>query len=126
MMSVDKNLQPKLIFYFIMTLYMEPKEVHGLLLSYPLVLNYNLDNHIQPITRYFLSLDFSAFEFARMLLRFPRLLTYSLAKMKRVVGYLRFELGLQAHDVRRVLYQAPQVISLTMEDLQCKIAPGEE
>lgn len=134
MMSVDKNLQPKIIFYFIMTLYMEPKEVHGLLLSYPLVLNYNLDNHIQPITRYFLSLDFSAFEFARMLLRFPRLLTYSLAKMKRVVGYLRFELGLQAHDVRRVLYQAPQVISLTMEDLQCKIefllnaakAPGQQ
>ena len=134
MMSVEKNLQPKLVFYFIMTLYMKPEEVEKLLLSYPLVLNYSLENHLQPLTRYFLSLDVSAYEFARMLLRFPRLLTYSLVKMKRIVGYLRFELGLQAHDVRRVLYQAPQVISLTMDTLQNKVdflveaakAPGQQ
>lgn len=120
-MSVDQNLQPKIIFYFIMTLYMGTDEVKKLLLSYPLILNYNLENHIQPITRYFLSLDFSPYEFSRMLLRFPRLLTYSLAKIKHVVGYLRFELGLEANDVRRVLYQAPQVLSLTTDNLQQKV-----
>jgi hypothetical protein len=120
-MSVDQNLQPKLIFYFIMTLYMETEEVKKLLLSYPQILNYNLENHIQPITRYFLSLDVSAYEFSRMLLRFPRLLTYSLAKIKHQVGYLRFALGLEANDVRRVLYQAPQVLSLTTDNLQQKV-----
>eukprot|EP00980_Cylindrotheca_fusiformis_P007806 scaffold1669_cov129-Cylindrotheca_fusiformis.AAC.17 len=121
MMSVDQNLQPKIIFYFIMTLYMDTAEVTRLLLSYPQILDYNLENHMQPITRFLLSLDFSAYEFSRMLLRFPRLMTYSLAKIKRVVGYLRFALGLEANDVRRVLYQAPQVLSLTTDNLQQKV-----
>lgn len=120
-MSVDNNLQPKLIFYFIMTLYMRPAEVRKLLLNYPKILNYNLEEHIKPITRYFLSLDFSALEFARMLQKFPRLVTYSLYKIKHIVGYLRFELGLDAHEARRVLYHAPQVVSLTTTNLQTKV-----
>jgi len=120
-MSVEQNLQPKLIFYFIMTLRMEPDEVRRLLLSYPQILNSSLENHLQPITRLFLSFDFSAYEFSRMLLRFPRLVTYSLTKIKRTVAYLRFALGLEASDVRRVLHQAPQVVSLTVENLQQKV-----
>ncbi|KAL3943957.1 MAG: hypothetical protein SGBAC_001991 [Bacillariaceae sp.] len=120
-MSVVDNLQPKLIFYFIMILHMQPDEVRTLLLSYPQILNYNLENHVQPVTRQFLSFDFSAYEFSRMLLRFPRLMTYSVAKIKRAVGYLRFALGLEASDVRRVLHQAPQVVSLTIENLQQKV-----
>jgi hypothetical protein len=120
-MSVDQNLQPKLIFYLIMTLHMDPSQVQRLLLRCPKVLDFNLEDHTLPITRYFLSLDFSAHEFARMCLKFPPLLTYSLAKMKHVVGYLRFELGLEASMTRRVLYQAPQIVSLSMSNLESKV-----
>jgi mTERF domain-containing protein len=121
LMSVDHNLQPKLIFYFIMTLYLRPVEVQKLLMSYPRILDYNLDRHILPITRYILSLDVSPQELGRMVLKFPRLFTYSLPKIKHVVGYLRFELGLEATDVRRILYQAPQLVSLTTDTLQGKV-----
>jgi hypothetical protein len=120
-MSVDRNLQPKLVFYFIMTLNLHPKEVQKILLNFPKILDYSLEDHLLPITRYFLSLDVSANEFARMLLKFPRLMTNSLVKIKHVVGYLRFELGLEANDVRRILYQAPQVVSLRSETIDGKV-----
>ena len=121
MMSVNANLQPKLIFYFIMTIHLRLPEIKKLLLSYPKVLNYSLEDHIKPIHRYFLSLGFSAHEFGRILLKFPRLVTYSLTKIKHIVGYLRYQLGLEASDVRRILYQAPQVVSLTTDNLQTKV-----
>jgi mTERF domain-containing protein len=120
-MSVDNNLQPKLIFFMIMTLMLRPDEVRKILLKFPGILNYNLDNHILPITRYFLSLDISTVEVANMLLKFPRLVTNSLVKIKHVVGYLRFELGLEADGVRRILYQAPQVLSLAPSNLESKV-----
>lgn len=119
--SLDANLRPKLIFFFIMTLNMEPQEVLKLLLAYPRILEYNLDDHLRPIVQYLISLDFSAREVARMLLKSPRLVTHSLFKIKHVVGYLRFELGLQAPDVRRVLYQSPQLVGLTTTNLAEKV-----
>jgi mTERF domain-containing protein len=119
--SLDENLRPKLIFFFIMTLNMEPQEVLKILLAYPRILEYSLDNHLRPIVQYLISLDFSAREVARMLLKSPRLVTHSLFKIKHVVGYLRFELGLQAPDVRRVLYQSPQLVGLTTTNLAEKV-----
>lgn len=121
LMSVDKNLQPKLIFFMIMTLMLTPNDVRKILLKFPGILNYNLDNHILPITRYFLSLDVSTVEIGNMLLKFPRLVTNSLVKIKHVVGYLRFELGLEADGVRRILYQAPQILSLATANLESKV-----
>jgi hypothetical protein len=114
--SLDDNLIPKLIFYLIMTLGMDLKQVERTLLSYPYILDYNLDRHILPITKYFIQdLEVSPTEFRGILLKFPRLLTHSLSKIKHVVGYLRYELGLTGAQVKRVLYQAPQVIGLNTE-----------
>jgi mTERF domain-containing protein len=121
LMSVDQNLQPKLIFFMIMTLMLTPDEVGKILLKFPGILDYNLDNHILPIIRYFLSLDVSAVEIGNMVVKFPRLVTNSLAKIKHVVGYLRFELGLDADGVRRILYQAPQVLSMSTDTLERKV-----
>jgi len=121
LMSVEENLQPKIIFFLIMTLRMTPKDVRTLLLKYPGFLNYNLDNHILPMIRYFLSLDISAREISLILLKFPRLVTNSLVKIKRTVGYLRYELGLDADGVRRILYQAPEIVGLSSTNLQSKV-----
>jgi mTERF domain-containing protein len=117
-MSVDENLQPKLIFYFIMTLRMTPDQVGKLLLKYPQILNFNLDNHIRPIHEYFLSLDFSTQEFGRIVQRFPRLISYSLARIKQRIGFLRFELYLEAHSVRRIMHQNPQLVGLTQQHIK--------
>lgn len=115
--SLEKNLRPKLQFYFIMTLGMDIPTVQTILRKYPQVLNYNLENHILPITRYFVhDLLFSNQEFSKILLKFPRLVSWSLYKIKHVVGYLRFELGMDASQTKRVLYQAPQVINLQTEE----------
>jgi mTERF domain-containing protein len=114
--SLDDNLIPKLIFYLIMTLSMDMKQIQKLLLSYPKILDYNLDRHTLPITRYIIQdLEVSPIEFRGILLKFPRLLTHSLSKIKHVVGYLRFEVGLTGSQVKRVLYQAPQVIGLNTD-----------
>ena len=114
--SLEKNLRPKLQFYLIMTLGMDLPTVHTLLRKYPQFLNYNLENHILPTTRYFVQdLFFSNREFSKILVKFPRLVTWSLYKIKHVVGYLRFELGMDASQTKRVLYQAPQVINLNTE-----------
>jgi len=121
--SLENNLIPKLIFYFIMTLHMKPNHVHKLLLTYPALLDYNLDRHILPISRYFINdLEVSPTEFRGIILKFPRLMTHSLIKIKHVVGYLRFELGLSGSQVKRVLYQAPQVVGLNAEkNLRSKV-----
>ena len=120
--SLEHNLRPKLIFYFIMTLHMDTRQVSKLLLKYPPILDYNLNNHILPISRYFISdLEFAPTEFRQILLKFPRLVTWSLFKIKHVVGYLRYELGMNASQVKRVLYQAPQVVGLTETNVKSKV-----
>ena len=114
--SLVGNLHPKIISFFIMKLYMEPQHVLKLLSAYPLILDYNLEDHMIPIARYLISeLEFSPMEMRRILLKFPRLMTHSLFKIKHVVGYLRFQLGMDANEVKRVLFQAPQVISLSTD-----------
>lgn len=118
LMSVEQNLTPKCVFYFIMTLHMESKDVGKMLLKYPQILDYNLEHHILPINHYFLSLDFSTYEFSRIIQRYPRLVTYSLIRIKRRIGYLRFELSLEANAIRRILHQCPQIVSLGQENLE--------
>lgn len=114
--SLVGNLHPKIISFFIMKLYMEQQDVLKLLSAYPLILDYNLEDHMLPIARYLISeLEFSPMEMRRILLKFPRLMTHSLFKIKHVVGYLRFQLGMDANEVKRVLFQAPQVISLSTD-----------
>eukprot|EP00797_Seminavis_robusta_P011379 Sro185_g080310.1 mitochondrial transcription termination (525) ;mRNA; r:39334-40908 len=115
--SLQDNLAPKLINFFIMTLHMDPAtHVAKLVTTYPQFLDYNLERHILPITRFFLTeLDISAPEFRSILLKFPRLITYSLSKIKHNVGFLRYQMGFDADGVRRVLYQAPQVLGLDAE-----------
>ena len=63
-----------------------------LLLSFPQVMDYNLENHLKPIADYYISdVRFSATEFGSIVTRFPRLFSYSLFKIKHVTGFLRFE-----------------------------------
>lgn len=120
--SLEANLIPKLVFFFIMILRMEPSHISRMLLSFPQILDYNLDNHIVPIIRYLQhELGFSPIEVRQILLKFPRFVTYSLRRVKHLVGMLRFELGLQAADVKRVLYQAPQAVGLDEENLKEKV-----
>jgi mTERF domain-containing protein len=115
--SLEKNLRAKLISFFIMRLHMEPKDILKLLKSYPLIMDYSLENHMLPIAKYFLTeLEFSPMEMRRILLKFPRLMTHSLFKIKHVVGYLRYQLGMDANEVKRILFQAPQVVSLSTDD----------
>jgi Uncharacterized protein conserved in bacteria len=122
--SLEHNLQPKFISFFIMRLYMQPKDILKLLTYYPLIIDYSLENHMLPIARYFLSeLEFSPMEMKHILLKFPRIMTHSLFKIKHLVGYLRYQLGMNAKEVKRVLFQAPQVISLnTDEKVASKVA----
>jgi mTERF len=120
-MSVHANLQPKLIYYYIMTLRMTPEQVGRMLLKYPQLLNYNLENHTMPIYRYFMSLDFSTHEFAYILRRFPRLTSYGLNRIKQRIGYLRYELCLDAASIRHVVRQSPQVVSLTMTKIRSSV-----
>jgi len=115
--SLEKNLQAKLISFFIMRLHMEPKDILKLLKSYPLIMDYSLENKMLPIARYFLTeLEFSPMEMRRIILKFPRLMTHSLFKIKHVVGYLQYQLGMESNDVKRILFQAPQVVSLSTDD----------
>ena len=120
-MSVEQNLQPKIIFYFIMTLRMKTNDIGKMLLKYPEILDYNMDNHILPIHHYFLSLDFSTQEFSRIIRKFPRIISPSLIRIKSQIGYLRFELYLEANAIRRIIHQCPQVVSLGQENLKSKV-----
>lgn len=122
--SIEDNLVPKLIFYLTMNLRVDSKQMLRLLTKYPQLLDYNLNDHILPITAYLMQeIEYSPTEVRQILLSFPRIMTHSLRKIKHVVGYLRFELGLEAAQVKRVLYQAPQVIGLNTDDnLKKKVA----
>ena len=123
MYSVDENLREKIVFFFILRLHIEPENVRKILLSFPQVMDYNLDNHLKPIADYYISdVRFSATEFGSIVTRFPRLFSYSLFKVKHVTGFLRFELGLDATQVKRVIFQAPQIVGLNTEgNLQQKL-----
>jgi mTERF domain-containing protein len=122
MYSLNDSLRPKLIFYLIMTLHMEPRQVLKLLLAFPHFLDYSLEEHYLPITRYFISeLGYSSLEVRNVLLKCPRIMTSSLHKIKHVVGYFRYELGLEASQVKRVLYQAPQIMGLSDVNLRGKV-----
>jgi mTERF domain-containing protein len=115
--SLKDNLQPKMISFFVMRLQMEPPHIIKLLKSFPFIMDYNLEDHMLPIARYFLTeLEFSPMELRKIFLKFPRLMTHSMFKIKHVVGYFRFQLRLDAADVKRMLFQAPQIISLSTDD----------
>jgi len=115
--SVEQNLMPKIVYYFLMQLQMNSTQVAKLLLAYPQILDYNLERTIQPTTHYFINdLDFSNKELAAILLKFPRLFTVSLRKIKHAVGYFRFELRLSPSQVKRVLYRAPTLLSLNTDE----------
>ncbi len=114
--SVEENLIPKLVYYMIMRLQMNTKQIHKLLLAYPQVLDCNLERTILPLTVYFLNeLEFSPNEFRNILLKFPRLVTHSLRKVKRTIGYFRYELNMVAAQVKKVIYRAPAILGLNLE-----------
>ncbi|KAL7540362.1 hypothetical protein ACHAXR_010052 [Thalassiosira sp. AJA248-18] len=114
--SLDGNLREKIVFFFILQLHMEPKHVRKILLSFPQIMDYNLENHMKPIAEYFMTeLEFSAAELGRIIHRFPRLFSYSLFKIKHVAGFLRYELELDPRQAKRVIFQAPQVLGLDTE-----------
>merc|ERR1719253_392434 len=95
---------------------MEPEHVRKILLSFPQVMDYNLENHMKPIAEYFITeLKFSAIELGSIVLKFPRLFSYSLSKIKHVTGFLRYELDLDPRQAKRVIFQAPQLIGLDTE-----------
>jgi len=123
MYSLDENMREKIVFFFILRLRIGPENVRKLLLSFPQVMDYNLENHLKPIADYYISdVRFSATEFGSIVTRFPRLFSYSLFKIKHVTGFLRFELGLDATQVKRVIFQAPQIVGLNTEgNLQKKL-----
>jgi mTERF domain-containing protein len=114
--SLDDNLREKIVFFFILQLQMETGHVRKMMMSYPRVMDYNLENHLRPIAKYFMTeLGFSTVELRSIILRFPRLFTHSLFKVKHVIGFLRYELSLDAQQVKRVVFQAPQIIGLDTE-----------
>ncbi|KAL9183832.1 hypothetical protein ACHAXT_004688 [Thalassiosira profunda] len=120
--SLDDNLREKIVFFFILQLHMEPEQVQRVLLSYPQVMDYNLENHLKPIAEYFLSdLEFSSSELGQIVLKFPRVFSYALFRIKHVTGFLRYELGLDGRQVKRVLFQAPQVLGLSEDSLKEKL-----
>ena len=111
--SLDANLREKIVFFFILQLHMEPKHVRKILLAFPQVMDYNLENHIRPIAEYFTAeLDYSSTELGRIVTKFPRIFSYSLFKIKHVIGFLRYELELNPRQAKRIIFQAPQVVGL--------------
>ena len=120
--SLDGNLREKIVFFFILSLQLSTADVKKILLSYPQVMDYNLENHMKPIASYCMTeLEFSANEFGKIIRKWPRLLTYSLFRIKHVIGYLRYELELDSRQSKRVLFQAPQVVGLGESNVKEKL-----
>lgn len=120
--SLDDNLREKIVFFFILQLHMEPEDVRTILLAYPQIIDYNLENHMKPIAEYFMAeLEFSAAELGLIILKFPRLFSYSLFKIKHVTGFLRYELELDSRQAKRVIFQAPQVLGLAEGSMKAKL-----
>ncbi|KAL7555118.1 hypothetical protein ACHAWF_018724 [Thalassiosira exigua] len=111
--SLDDNLREKIVFFFILQLRMDPKDVRSVMLRFPQIMDYNLERHMKPIATYFMTeLEFSAAELGSIIGKFPRLFSYSLFKIRHVAGFLRYELQLDPRQAKRVLFQAPQVVGL--------------
>ena len=101
----------------IMRLQMNTKQIHKLLLTYPQIMDCNLERTILPLTLYFMNeLEFSAIEFRNILLKFPRLATHALRKVKRTIGYFRYELNMIPTQVKKVIYRAPAILGLNLDD----------
>jgi mTERF domain-containing protein len=121
--SLDDNLREKIVFFFILQLHMEPEDVRRILLAYPQIMDYNLENHMKPIAEYFMAeLEFSAAELGSIILKFPRLFSYSLFRIKHfTLGFLRYELELDSRQAKRVIFQAPQVLGLAEGTMRAKL-----
>ena len=120
--SIETNLTEKLISFLVMRLRMESRHVCKILLAFPELLDYNLENTMLPIARYFMTdLEFSPTEFRAILLKYPRLMSNSLRKIKHIVGFFRYEFDLDASQVKRVIYQGPQMFGLSDDNLKAKI-----
>jgi len=115
--SLQHNLQPKLIHFFILQLQFRSTHLVQLLKSYPFVLDYNLEHHLLPIITFFMKeLDFSPMEMRKILMKFPRLLSSSLRKIQYVARLLRYQLGMNAQEMKRIFFQAPQIVSLNVDE----------
>ena len=115
-------MREKIVFFFILQLHMEPERVRNILLSYPQVMDYNLENHMKPIAEYYMTeLEFSAAELGSIIQKFPRVFSYSLFKQKHLTGFLRYELELDPQQTKRVIFQAPQVLGLSSATLLEKL-----
>ncbi|KAL3826325.1 hypothetical protein ACHAXA_003649 [Cyclostephanos tholiformis] len=120
--SLYDNLGEKIVFFFILQLHLEPADVRKILLAYPQIMDYNLENHMKPIAEYFMTeLEFSSAEVGSIILKFPRLFSYSLFKIKHVTGFLRYELELDSRQAKRVIFQAPQVLGLAEDSTKAKL-----
>ena len=53
MYSLDDNLCEKLVFFFILQLQLKPEDVRKIVLAYPHIMDYNLENHLKPSAEYF-------------------------------------------------------------------------
>jgi mTERF domain-containing protein len=122
MYSLDDNLCEKLVFFFILQLQLKPEDVRKILLAYPHIMDYNLENHLKPIAEYFTKdLEYSAAEFGSIILKFPRVFSYSLVRIKHVTGFLRYEVELDSRQAKRVIYQAPQILGLGESNIKDKL-----
>ena len=112
-LSLDQNLIPKIIFFLLMTLQLDIKQIQKILLTSPTFLDYNLESHILPMTKYFSEIEISPIEFGKILLKYPKIVSHSQRKIKHTLGYLRFELGLHSPQCKRVIHQAPPIFGLS-------------
>lgn len=122
MYSLDDNLCEKLVFFFILQLQLKPEDVRKIVLAYPHIMDYNLENHLKPIAEYFTKdLEYSAAEFGSIILKFPRVFSYSLVRIKHLTGFLRYEVELDSRQAKRVVYQAPQILGLGESTIKEKL-----
>jgi len=129
--SLRSKLFDIIISYFIMRLRMEvPTHVAKVLNRFPQILDFSLENHMLPLTLYFIEdLGLHIKEFRSILLKYPKIMTHSLDKIEYVIEFLCEELDLgkttyfdgsrtQVDDdsIKRILLQAPQIIGYNVED----------
>ena len=93
--SLENKMQDILISYFILRLRMEvPYHTTKVLIRFPQIVNYSLQNHLMPTTLYFTeTLGLHISEFRTVLVKYPKIMSYSLHKIQRVVAFLDNEFG---------------------------------
>jgi mTERF domain-containing protein len=121
--SLEDNLQPAIIGFYVGKLKFSDSEITKLLLKYPQILNYNADNTVWPIYVYLSEvIGLKDSEIKRVLLKYPKIVTHSLAKMQSVVGFLSYECGYDEIVIRNIFRKLPQIVSLSVnEGLRAKI-----